>query len=191
MKTTRFLTAAALFALGFSACTNNHEGRFLNMATGEEVTLVKGDDGQMVDRATNRPVLLYVDTEKRDTFYGPTGARVNGHLWPIDRGGYVYDDGERKIKIDGEEFKIKGKNAKEKWDADGSEYKYKDDDMKVKQDGGEYKIKADNYTKKKDEDGDVKIKTADKTIKVDGETGEKKVKKRSVFGKVKDKVIGG
>lgn len=191
MKTRNYLFAALLLLAGFGACTNNHDGRFLNLSTGQEVTLVKGNDGEMVDRATNRPVLLYVDPEKRDTFYGPTGERVNGHLWRSNKGGYVYDDGERKIKIDGDEFKIKGDGAKEKWDADGSEYKYKDDDRKVKEDDGEYKVKTKNYEKKRDEDGDVKIKTADKTIKVDGETGEKKVKKRSVFGKVKDKVIGG
>ena len=44
--------------------------------------------------------------------------------------------------------------------------------------------------KKVDEDGDVKIETKDKKIKVDGETGERKVKDQSIFSKVKDKVKG-
>ena len=41
---------------------------------------------------------------------------------------------------------------------------------------GESKIKKDDYKKKVDEDGDIKIKTDGKTIKIDGETGERKVK---------------
>ena len=44
--------------------------------------------------------------------------------------------------------------------------------------------------KKVDEDGDVKIETKDTKTKIDGETGEVKVKKKSVFSKVKDKVTG-
>ena len=40
----------------------------------------------------------------------------------------------------------------------------------------EYKIKKDDYKKKVDGDGDIKIKTDGKTIKIDGETGERKVK---------------
>lgn len=40
----------------------------------------------------------------------------------------------------------------------------------------ESKLNGDNYKKKVEEDGDVKIKDGDQKVKIDGETGEKKVK---------------
>jgi len=183
MKTKIILSGTLALALGLGAC-NNHsgEGRFLNLSTGKEVEVVKNDSGEMVDKKTGKPVLLYTDENRRDTFYGVTGERINGHLQRVDKGIYVYDNGEQKIKIDGV--------SKEKWDADGSEYKYKDADTKIKADNDDYKVKTDAYTKKVDEDGDVKYETKDKKIKIDGETGERKVKNRSALGKLKDKVIG-
>ena len=41
----------------------------------------------------------------------------------------------------------------------------------------EYKVKSDDYKMKVEKDGDIKIKEGDKKTKIDGETGEKKVKK--------------
>ena len=41
----------------------------------------------------------------------------------------------------------------------------------------EYKVKSDDYKMKVEKDGDIKIKDGDKKTKIDGETGEKKVKK--------------
>lgn len=42
---------------------------------------------------------------------------------------------------------------------------------------GEYKVKSgDDYKMKVEKDGDVKIKDGDRKVKIDGETGEKKVK---------------
>ena len=187
MKTTILFSSACALLFGLSACSND-EGRFLNLSSGEEVTLVRDDEGRMVDKETRKPVLLYVDTKERDTFYGITGDKVNGHLQRMGKGVYVYTDGERKIKIDGEEYKIKDSDSKEKWE--GDEYKYKDGDTKIKNEGDEFKVETDGYKKKVDEDGDVKIKTRDKKIKIDGETGERKVKERSIFSKVKDKVTG-
>ena len=55
--------------------------------------------------------------------------------------------------------------------------KYKYDDYKVKREDGEYKIKSGDYKKEVEKDGDITIKDGDKKIKIDGETGEKKVKR--------------
>lgn len=188
MKTAIMSGAALVVLSGLWAC-QNEEGRYLNLTSGEEVVMVKDEKGRMVEKETGRPVMLYVDQEKEDTFYGVTGRKINGQLRKVSRDSYVYFDGEQEIKIDGDEYKVKTGSSKEKWDADGSEYKYKDDDIKIKNDG-DYKVKGPGYTKKVDEDGDVKIKTNDKKIKIDGETGERKVKERSIFGKAKDKIIG-
>lgn len=51
-------------------------------------------------------------------------------------------------------------------------------EWKYKYEDGEYKIKNDDadYKKKVEKDGDVKIKDGDTKTKIDGETGEKKVK---------------
>ena len=40
----------------------------------------------------------------------------------------------------------------------------------------EYKVKSDDYKMKVEKDGDIKIKDGDKKTKIDGETGEKKIK---------------
>lgn len=187
MKTIIIISSACALLFGLSAC-NQNDGRYLNLASGEEVEVVRDDEGRMVNKETRKPVLLYVDEKSRDTFYGITGEKVNGRLQMIDKGVYVYNDGERKIKIDGEEYKIKDGNSKEKWE--GEEYKYEDDNVKIKNEGDEFKYKTDGFKKKVDEDGDVKIKTDDKKIKVDGETGERKVKERSIFSKAKEKITG-
>lgn len=190
MKTKLFLGSAFALVVGLSACSNDGDSRFLNLANGDEIEVVRNDDGEMVDKETGKPVLLYVDTKEKDTFYGVTGRKVNGRLREVKNDVWVYNDGEKQVKIDGDEYKILEGDAKIKWDGDGDEYKYKNGDVKVKREGKEYKIETDGYEKKVDEDGDIKIKTKDKKIKIDGETGERKVKERSIFGKVKDKVTG-
>lgn len=190
MKTKLFSGILAMMLFAF-ACSNNKEGRFLNLTSGEEVELTEDEDGRLVDKQTGEPVVLYVDRRTADTIYGPTGKVVNGYLeYDEDDNLYVYDNGERKIKIDGGEYKMKDGEVKVKKDLDGSEYKYKDENVTIKRDRDDYKVEGNGYTKKVDEDGDVKIETRDKKYKIDGETGERKVKERSVFGKLKDKVTG-
>ena len=191
MKTLKLVGGLAFVVAGLVACSNNKEGRFLNLSSGEEVSIVEDDNGRMVEEETGEPVLLYVNTRTNDTIYGPTGRVVNGDLkYRKAEGVYVYDDGERKIKIDGDEFKMKDGDSKVKRDLDGDEYKYKDGDVTIKRDRDDYKVEGKGYTKKVDEDGDIKVETRDKKYKIDGETGERKVKDKSVFSKVKDKVTG-
>jgi hypothetical protein len=188
---TKMLTGLAATVLFAFACKNNNEGRFLNLTSGETVELVENEDGTLVDKKSGEPVVLYVDRRTADTIYAPTGKVVNGYIeYDNDDNLYVYDDGDRKIKIDGGEYKIKNGDVKEKGDFDGDEYKYKDDNVTIKRDRDDYKEEGNGYTRKVDEDGDVKYETKNYKVKIDGETGERKVKERSVFGKVKDKVTG-
>ena len=191
MKTKMIVVGAITMVVGLAACSNNKEGRFLNLTSGEEVMVTQDENGQSVDKESGKPVLLYVNTRTNDTIYGPTGKVVNGNLaYNEDDNVFVYDAGERKIKIDGGEFKLKAGDVKIKKDLDGGEYKYKDDDVKIKRDRDDYKVEGNGYTKKVDEDGDIKVETKDKKYKIDGETGERKVKDKSVFSKIKDKVTG-
>lgn len=173
--------------IGFAACNN---GKYLDLTSDERVNLVEDEEGRMINRETGEPVVLYVDLASNDTVYAVTGDVVNGKLSRDDDGVYWYDDGEGKVKIDGDEYKYKNGDVKVKKDFDGDEYKYKDGDVTIKRDRDDYKIERKGYTKKVDEDGDIKIETGDKKIKIDGETGERKVKDQSIFGKVKDKITG-
>ncbi|HYO21110.1 MAG TPA: hypothetical protein VER36_01810 [Flavisolibacter sp.] len=189
MKTKLFSVAAAVLLA--SACSDNKGGRFLDLTSGEEVELTEDEDGRLIDKKTGNPVLLYVDRRTADTIYAPSGKVVNDYLeYDEDDNVYGYEDGERQIKIDGGEYKMKDGDVKVKKDFDGSEYKYKNDNVTIKHDGDDYKVEGDGYTKKVDGDGDIKIETKDKKYKIDGETGERKVKERSVFGKAKDKITG-
>ena len=171
------------------SCKNEKDSHYVNLATGEQVSLVKDEkSGLMIDSISRRPVILYADTRTGDTIYNPTGKVVNGNIKRVNEKVYVYNDGEREIKIEGDEYKVKDGDSKTK--IDGDEYKYEDDYVTIKREGGEYKMERKGYTKKVDEDGDIKIETKDTKIKIDGETGERKVKKKTVFSKIKDKVTG-
>ena len=128
----------------------NTRARFLDLNTGDAAHKDE-TTGKVVNSSTGEPVTVYVDRESNDTIWASTGKVVNGQI-------AKNDNGKWEIKVDDEEYKAKS-----------------DDGRKIKSEDGEYKVKDDNYKKKVEEDGDVKIKKGDKTIKIDGETGEKKV----------------
>lgn len=183
MKSKIFLsiTMLAFSSLVYTSC-QRAEARYIDLATGEPVQLVKDDEsGLLVDAETKKPVRLYVDTRKDDTVFGPTGAVVNSEVVRLKSNGtYVYlGDGEYKEELerDGDyKLKIGEDGYKEKIEADG-DYKIKDgDDYKVKSSKRQYKIKHGDYKKEVERDGDIKIKHGNKKIKIDGETGERKVK---------------
>jgi hypothetical protein len=83
---------------------------------------------------------------------------------------YIYVDTEKKDTIYGETGKVINGHVV----MDEGKYKYAD--MNVKVEDGEYKIKGDDYKEKMEKDGDLKIKNGDVKTKVDGKTGEVKVK---------------
>jgi hypothetical protein len=163
--TTKILIMAGFVGL-ITAC-NHNEPRYLDLSTGENVDLVKNDtSGVMVNSTTRKPVKIYVDTKTHDTIFGSTGKVINGHVVKTSEGDYTYD----------------GWNVKQ----DGDEYKAKSGDEKIKMEGDEGKLKDGSYTRKVEGDGDVKIETGSKQIKIDGETGERKVKKdKNITDKVK------
>jgi hypothetical protein len=132
MKHKFLLIAGAAFVLSVSSCKENN--RYVDPNTGQSLTLVKdASTGLMVDETTKKPVYMYVDTETKDTVYGPTGKVINGYV--------VLENG--------------------KW-------KYTENELK---------LKGDDYKMEVEKDGDIKIKDGDRKLKIEGETGEKKVKK--------------
>ncbi len=138
-------------AIAFTAC--KQDDKYVDLNTGKEVYIVKDDKtGYMIDTVTKEPVLFYVNTSTKDTFYGKTGAKINGKYAEVKveaetemaPSGILTDDGT-KIKVEG------------------------DGDVKIKNDDADYK-------KKVDADGDVKVKDGDTKIKYDAETGKTEVK---------------
>lgn len=127
-------------------------GTYVDLNTGKEVYIVRDEaTGYATDSIAKVPVEFYVNTSTNDTLFR-TGMVVNNMLieeegkWKLD---------ETKVKIDGDEIKIKDGDSKVK--VDGEESKVKDGDYKKKVDGDDVKIK-DGDSKTKIEDGEVKTK---------------------------------
>ena len=110
-----------------------------------------------VDLRTGEPIKIEKDAE--------TGIWVNADTKkPV----YMYVDTQKNDTIYGKNgLVINGHIVK----SDDNVYWY---DVDHKE---EYKVKTDDYKMKVENDGDIKIKDGDKKTKIDGETGEKKVKK--------------
>lgn len=152
MKATKIMGLAFLAATVWTACSDSRaEDRYIDLTTGEPVELVKDEEsGLMVNAETKKPVRMYVDTKTHDTVWGKSGKVINGSVRQDGEGQYIYLGSG---------------------DDDDNDYKYK-------QDGAGYKKKiGDDYKVKVEDDGDYKIKNGDTKIKVDAETGERKVKK--------------
>lgn len=141
------LAATCVFlAFAFSGCSDQDD-HYVDLETGKHITVVKDSTkGIMVNKETNEPVGIYVDTKTKDTIYGKTGAVINNHVIHSEDGKYTYADADNN-------------SVKVKTEADG-----------------DYKVKEGDYKKKVEKDGDVKIKDGDTKVKVDAEDGEKKVK---------------
>ena len=150
MKTLILIFGICSLAAFTSSCENAN-GRYVDLNTGERIDLVEDSEtGLLVHADTRKPVKLYVDTRTNDTIYGETGKVVNGSIRKGDGGIYVYEGVEGTHESSG--------------------------DYGAKSANGEYKIKNGDYKKEVEKDGDITIKDGDKKIKIDGETGEKKVK---------------
>lgn len=112
-------------------------GEYVNLNTGEKVNIIADPvTGIAIDQSTQQPVELYYNPSTNDTLY-QSGMRVNNLLIKEKEGKYRLDD--TKIKIDGDEIKIKDDSSKIK--IDGDEMKIKSPDGKVKVDDEEVKVK--------------------------------------------------
>jgi hypothetical protein len=133
MKSIMVILLTAAFGTAWIAC-NNAQARYVDLNSGENIKVVKDEQGRLVNAEDKKPVRFYVDTKTNDTLDGRTGKVVNGELVKSDEGEYEYISVREALASD------------------------------------------EDYKMKVEKDGDVKIKSGDKKIKIDGETGEKKVK---------------
>lgn len=160
MKNLSVLIIAVMSVFAWTSCKEAN-ARYIDLQTGETVMLEQDPKtGEMINAETGKPVRLYVNTKTKDTIFGPSGKIVNNEVIRTGSGMYVYSgDEEYKLKHEKDGYK-------EKWG----------DDAKVKAEGGGYKVKHGDYKKEVEKDGDITIKRGDTKIKIDGETGERKVK---------------
>jgi hypothetical protein len=150
MKTLKkILIPVIVLAIVGYACSRTAGSRYIDLSTGDGVELVKDEQsGLLVSAETGDPIYMYVDTETRDTIYGATGQVINGEIERLDDGGYRYvgdykfKDGDYKVKVDGDEMKIKSEYQKIKTEDD--EKKIKTETKKIKTDEDGRKVKYDD-----------------------------------------------
>ena len=181
----------------FTVFAGTAKAQFIDLSTGKQVTVIKHNaNGMMFNTATQKPVYIYINPATNDTFYGRTGANINGRVARTPQGKFIFDDGD--YIFDNGEYRMKRESDssgyKVKWQNDGDK-KVKTDDYKRKTDkNGDLKLKQDSSKIKVYSDGRLKVKEGEYRKKIDGEgnyrEGDGSVKvKSNVDGstKIKDK----
>ncbi len=140
MKYAIFLSVSAL-VLSLASCKEGTESAYYDLNRGENVELVKDDNGRMVNADTKETPYIYVNNETNDTIFGATGEVINGHVIKLEDGKNKNDGLKVKLDEDGD-VKIKDGDYKREVEADG-DVKIKDGDKTKKIDGetGEVKNK--------------------------------------------------
>ena len=114
---------------------NMEKGRYVDLRTGEKIEIEKDPQtGTWINKETDKPVYIYVDTKTHDTIYGASGKVINGYVVKTEDGKYKYEADD--------EYKVKYGDYKKK--VDGDEVKIKDGDTKIKIEDGEKKVKKDD-----------------------------------------------
>jgi hypothetical protein len=134
--------------------TQSTNTKYVDLKTGQPVDLYYNSKKKRTyAESNNEPVDLYVNVATGDTIYGKGRYVVNNYIVKTEDGAYKLDN--KKIKIDGDEIKIK--DGDKKFKMEDGEMKIKDGDEKMKVDADESKLKTDEM-KTKTEDGETKTK---------------------------------
>lgn len=144
MKTLSFIALSIIITTGFISCADN-DHRYIDLETGNRINVIKDStNGYMVNADTKEPVIIYVDTQTKDTIYGKTGKVINDHVIKTEEGKYKYVSHDNVESVDNDSYKIKDGDYKKKVEKDG-DVKIKDGDTKIKIDAedGEKKVKKD------------------------------------------------
>lgn len=135
--------------------TTRSNTQYVDLKSGQPVDLYYNPKKKRTySETTNEPVDLYVNVATGDTIYGQGRYVVNGYIVKTADGTYKLDN--KKIKIDGDELKIK--EGDKKFKIEDGEMKIKDGDEKVKMDEDESKLKTEDMKMKKEEGEDTKAK---------------------------------
>lgn len=132
---------------------------YRDLNTGETLDIWYDAVGiRTLNKKTGAPVEFYINTATNDTVFGRGRFVVNGYVIKADDGKWKLDDG--KVKIDGDELKVKV--GDQKFKIDGDEIKIKGNGIKAKSEDGELKVKS-KEGKAKYEDDKTKVKLKDST----------------------------
>ncbi|MDB5245718.1 MAG: hypothetical protein JWQ40_112 [Segetibacter sp.] len=192
-------------AVGSALAATKTNAQAIELNTGKTIGVVKHQaTGMMYNTQTQRPVYIYIDPATRDTFYGRTGANINGQVSHSQKGyfyagdpDYVYSDGEFRLKSEVDsagykkvfqrdgDVKVKYGDYKRKEEIDG-DVKAKRGTAKMKDEAdGTVKRKDGDYKKKIDNSGNVLIKDDTTKLKVNADGSAKLKDKRTDYkGKV-------
>lgn len=125
-------------------------------------TACSDSKGRYVDLSTGKAIEVREDDK--------TGFMVNKETGePL----YIYVDTRKKDTIYAKTGQVINGHVVKSTD---NSYVF-DEDEKLKVDNEETKYKDNDYKMEVEKDGDIKIKTGDSKVKIDGETGERKEKK--------------
>ena len=148
---------------------------YIDLKTGKTIH-IRRDPSSNVYVSDEMPQLdIYVNTNTRDTFWGPEAVSVNNALVFDGPGMWTVD--EMRVERNGEGYKAKSADGELKIKENENEFKAKDGDAKVKSNEDEYKYKDDGL-KIKSNENKTKIKTDDTKTEIDHKTGEVKTKDR-------------
>jgi hypothetical protein len=129
--------------------------KYVDLNSGQPVDLYYDSKKKRTYSAGNdQPVDLYVNVATGDTIYGEGRYVVNNYIVKTEDGKYKLDN--RKIKIDGDEIKIK--EGDKKFKIEEGEMKIKDGDTKLKADADESKMKTEDMKTKTEEGEPTKTK---------------------------------
>lgn len=149
MKNIKIICLFNLVITVLISCSDK-ESRYVDLNTGKGINVMEDSTtGYRVNADTREPVIVYYDAQTKDTIYGKTGEVINNKVMKTADGKYYYEPPtpvESKIKV------------------------------KTQDEIDRELLKNGDYKKKVEKDGDIKIKHGDTKIKIDAETGEKKVK---------------
>ena len=120
MKKLGLILVSVAGSIIWTAC-ENAQAHYIDLSSGEQISVMKDDHGRLVDAQTKRPVRFYVDAKTKDTVDGRTGRIVNGELVKVDDGDYEYisvreslaEDDQYKKKVE-EHGEVKIKNGDHK-----------------------------------------------------------------------------
>ena len=95
MKQLKIITAFTFFIVGLVSCSGNAY-RYIDLNTGKRINVIKDTaTGYWVNAETKEPVVVYYDSETKDTLYGKTGEVINNKVVTKD-GKYYYESTEEK-----------------------------------------------------------------------------------------------
>lgn len=154
---------------------------YTDLRSGRTFRVVRDPASGNYNAQTGEPLDFYVNTETRDTFYGPGGLWVNGAMFnnagtysvDYDRvrqrdAGYASPRGTTpagdKVKVTEGELKAKSANGDRKTKVTDEERKFKsgDGETKIKETSDEYKAKsAEGGNKVKMTEDELKAKSSD------------------------------